>query len=81
MPILNFLNLITVLWLHKTMSLFLKLHVLILGIKGIMLETCFQVIQKKAILIYIYKEEDWKGNCVKNTKDGWNLWAMLAIFL
>lgn len=58
MSILNFVNLITVLWLCKIKSLSLKLHALILGLKGIMLETYFQVVQKKAGLIYVYKEED-----------------------
>lgn len=32
--ILNFLNLITILWLCKRISLFLKLHVLVLRVKG-----------------------------------------------
>ena len=73
MSILNFVNLIIVLWLYKIKSLSLKLHVVILGVKGIILETYFQVVQKKAVLIYVYKEEDSKGNCVKNTKDERNL--------
>lgn len=73
MSILSFVNLVIVLWLCKIKSLSLKLHALILGVKGIMLETYFQVVQKKAVLIYVYKEEDLKGNCVKNTKDERNL--------
>lgn len=60
MSILNFVNLIIVLWLCKIKSLSLKLHVVILGVKGIILETYFQVVQKKAVLIYVYKRAGFK---------------------